>query len=111
MERPQSREQSPMALPSTVWQSETKSSPSLYQENLSLSPNHSNDRNETIPVVEEPKEQKGFVVAYHPAHGHLLLLAVKKKKGKHHQLPGGRVDKVRVPCPSSSLPPSSFRRD
>ena len=36
--------------------------------------------------------QRGFIFAVHPTHGLLLLRAYKKKKGVHHQLPGGRVD-------------------
>ena len=36
--------------------------------------------------------QRGFIFAIHPKHGLLLLRAYKKKKGTHHQLPGGRVD-------------------
>ena len=36
--------------------------------------------------------QRGFIFAIHPTHGLLLLRAYKKKKGVHHQLPGGRVD-------------------
>ena len=36
--------------------------------------------------------QRGFIFAIHPKHGLLLLRAYKKKKGEHHQLPGGRVD-------------------
>ena len=36
--------------------------------------------------------QRGFIFAIHPTHGLLLLRAYKKKKGTHHQLPGGRVD-------------------
>ena len=36
--------------------------------------------------------QRGFIFAVHPTHGLLLLRAYKKKKGTHHQLPGGRVD-------------------
>ena len=36
--------------------------------------------------------QRAFVFAVHPMHGLLLLRAYKKKKGIHHQLPGGRVD-------------------
>lgn len=36
--------------------------------------------------------QRAFVFAVHPTHGLLLLRAYKKKKGIHHQLPGGRVD-------------------
>mmetsp|Transcript_11839 Transcript_11839/g.35266 ORF Transcript_11839/g.35266 Transcript_11839/m.35266 type:complete len:170 (+) Transcript_11839:253-762(+) len=37
-------------------------------------------------------DSRAFVFAVHPAHGLLLLRAFKKKKGEHHQLPGGRVD-------------------
>ena len=36
--------------------------------------------------------QRSFIFAIHPTHGLLLLRAYKKKKGVHHQLPGGRVD-------------------
>ena len=36
--------------------------------------------------------QRSFIFAIHPTHGLLLLRAYKKKKGTHHQLPGGRVD-------------------
>ncbi len=36
--------------------------------------------------------QRSFIFAIHPKHGLLLLRAYKKKKGTHHQLPGGRVD-------------------
>ena len=36
--------------------------------------------------------QRSFIFAIHPKHGLLLLRAYKKKKGVHHQLPGGRVD-------------------
>ena len=36
--------------------------------------------------------QRRFIFAIHPKHGLLLLRAYKKKKGVHHQLPGGRVD-------------------
>lgn len=36
--------------------------------------------------------QRSFIFAIHPTHGLLLLRAYKKKKGEHHQLPGGRVD-------------------
>ena len=36
--------------------------------------------------------QRSFIFAIHPKHGLLLLRAYKKKKGEHHQLPGGRVD-------------------
>ena len=37
-------------------------------------------------------ERRSFIFAIHPTHGLLLLRAYKKKKGTHHQLPGGRVD-------------------
>ena len=37
-------------------------------------------------------EKRSFIFAIHPTHGLLLLRAYKKKKGTHHQLPGGRVD-------------------
>ena len=37
-------------------------------------------------------EKRSFIFAIHPTHGLLLLRAYKKKKGVHHQLPGGRVD-------------------
>ena len=37
-------------------------------------------------------EKRSFIFAIHPKHGLLLLRAYKKKKGVHHQLPGGRVD-------------------
>ena len=36
--------------------------------------------------------QRSFIFAIHPTHGLLLLRAYKKKKGTHHQVPGGRVD-------------------
>ena len=37
-------------------------------------------------------EKRSFIFAIHPTHGLLLLRAYKKKKGTHHQVPGGRVD-------------------
>ena len=36
--------------------------------------------------------QRSFIFAIHPTHGLLLLRAYKKKKGTHHQVPGGRVN-------------------
>ena len=36
-------------------------------------------------------EKRSFIFAIHPTHGLLLLRAYRKKKGTHHQLPGGRV--------------------
>ena len=38
------------------------------------------------------RASKAFILARHPAQGLLLLKAFKKRKGLHHQLPGGRVD-------------------
>jgi len=35
---------------------------------------------------------RAFIIAEHYSYGYLLLTAFKKKKGDHHQLPGGHVD-------------------
>eukprot|EP01084_Bolivina_argentea_P267369 453828_1 len=35
---------------------------------------------------------RAFVIVYCKGFGYLLLRAYKKKKGEHHQLPGGRMD-------------------
>ena len=45
-------------------------------------------------MVEESQDKvkKAFVIAKHATLGLLLLKAYKKKKGEHHQLPGGRID-------------------
>ena len=38
------------------------------------------------------EDLRAFLLLVHPEHGLVLLQAFKKKKGKHFQLPGGRVD-------------------
>ena len=43
-------------------------------------------------ILAQRTSQRSFIFAIHPKHGLLLLRAYKKKKGVHHQLPGGRVD-------------------
>jgi len=35
---------------------------------------------------------RAFVIAKHARHGYLLLVAFKKQKGRHCQIPGGHVD-------------------
>ena len=45
--------------------------------------------NRALP--ERRTEHRAFVIAHDRARGVLLLRAYKKKKGEHHQLPGGRV--------------------
>lgn len=45
----------------------------------------------------KPRKQaatKAFILARHHSKGLLLLKAFKRRKGLHHQLPGGRVDKL-----------------
>eukprot|EP01083_Nonionella_stella_P114874 340026_1 len=39
---------------------------------------------------------RAFVIVYCKGYGYLLLRSYKKKKGEHHQLPGGRLDSSEV---------------
>ena len=55
---------------------------------------------ESYPPIEELGEDsaldyhdsKSFVICHHPRYGYLILYSYKMRKGKHGQLPGGRVD-------------------
>jgi 8-oxo-dGTP pyrophosphatase MutT (NUDIX family) len=39
-----------------------------------------------------PQQSRAFIIPIHPDHGVLLLSCTRKKKGFHHQAPGGRID-------------------
>jgi ADP-ribose pyrophosphatase YjhB (NUDIX family) len=44
----------------------------------------------------DPSVDRAFIIAQHAEHGVLLLKAFKKRKGTHHQLPGGHIDATDV---------------
>lgn len=43
--------------------------------------------------ADKPPE-RAFIIAEHETYGYMLLTAFKKRKGRHHQLPGGHIDET-----------------